>query len=148
MILSINTLLVQTWSRVEQSSVSGLDEEREIVSELSRTGRPGPSGPLSHSLLPGLLGQPQPAQTALGQQSYFVSNRLDTQSELQSVLTDKIPVREKSWICLINQPPRDCPETVSCWQWRHWHCDLLIGKFAPIRILFSSQLRDGYCERN
>ena len=67
------------------------------------------------------------ASQRLGQ-SYFVSNRLDTQSELQSVLTKYRSSPEK--IRIINEPPRVRPETVSCWQWRHWHCDLLIGKFA------------------
>lgn len=117
-------MLGQTWSLDVNNSVSGLGPERECQwASVSRTGRAGP-GPISHSLLPG------PGQHWLGQ-SYFVSNRLDTQSELQSVLTKyTILSREDQDLCLINETPRVCPETVSCWQWRHWHCDLLIGKFA------------------
>ena len=139
MIPSINILLAQTWSRVGNNSVSGPDQERERDCQwASEQDRPGRATRANLSLSPARAARPAPASDWLGQ-SYFVSNRLDTQSELQSVLTKYQP--EKIWICLINQPPRDCPETVSCWQWRHWHCDLLIGKFALIRILFSSQLR-------
>ena len=98
--------------------------ERVSLARVSRTGRAGPAR-ANLSLSPAM------AKLALTRAELFCVQQT-WHSVRTAECTDKIHIlsREDQDLCLINETPRVYPETVSCWQWRHWHCDLLIGKFA------------------